>query len=81
MYSPFDSVCGPLVTPSLILSLERREKRKNKREARKINKPPADLIPVQLFLLVFLCATGRGGLGVSFLLLYGLMWVGSRSEP
>ena len=43
------------------------------------NKPPADFKPVQRVLLVFLDATGRGGLGFAFLPSCGFEWMGTKS--
>ena len=53
--SPFGSVCGPLVTPRLIVSLGG-----GKKERKEKNKPLADFKPVQQVLLVSLDATGKG---------------------
>ena len=51
-----------------------------KRESNwKKNKPPADLKPVHQVLLVFLDATGRGGLVFPFLPSYGFERMGTRS--
>ena len=44
------------------------------------NKPPDDFKPVQQVLLVFLDATGRGGLGFTFLPSCGFERMGSMSR-
>ena len=53
---------------------------KRKRKERK-KKPPADFKPTKQVLLVFLDATGRGGLGFAFLPSYGFSRKGSKSGP
>ena len=57
------------------------KKKKEKKRGMKKNKPPADFKPVQRVLLVFLDATGRAGLGFTFLPSYGFEWMGTKSGP
>ena len=75
--SLFGSVSGPFIITRLIVSLGGRKKR-TKRDKGK-NKPPVDFKPIQRVLLVFLDATGRGGLGFTFLPPYGFTKMGTRS--
>ena len=74
--TPFGSISGPFTTPGLIVSLGGRKK---KGKERKKNKPPADFKPIEQVLLVFLDATGRGGLGFTFLPSYGFARMRARS--
>ena len=53
---------------------------KKNRERKAKNKPPADFKPTEQVLLVFLDATGRGGLSFAFLPSYGFESMGTRSE-
>ena len=61
------------------LELGEEKKRKKKDRGKKKNKPPADFKLVERVLLVFLDATGRGGLGFAFLPSYGFERVRTRS--
>ena len=74
------------VTPHLIVSLGGRKKGKikergTKKKKNNNNKLPADFKPVQWVLLVFLDATGRGGLGFTFLPSYGFKRMVTKSGP
>ena len=75
MCSPFGSVSGPFTTPGLTVSLVGRKK---KEKGKKRNKPPSDFKPIKQVLLVFLDATGRGGLLFTFLPSYGFARMGAR---
>ena len=89
--SVFSVLVVSLVPPILDLSLDisqvhvllsplgEGKKRKNRERKEKIYKPPADFRTIERVLLVFLDATGKGGLGFIFLPSYGFARMGARS--
>ena len=76
LWSLFGFVYGPFTVPGLTVSL--REKKRKKKNLQK-KKPPDDFKPTKRVLLVFLDATGWGGLGFAFLPSYGSARMGDRS--
>ena len=57
------------------------KKKKERGTKKNKSKPLADFKPVHQVLLVFLDATGRGGLGFTFLSSHGFETMGLRSGP
>ena len=54
--------------------MDKRKKSGEKKKGMKKNKPPADFKPLQWVLLVFIDATGRGGLATSLYSLPIVLW-------
>ena len=81
--SAFNMSLDPLWPHVLLSHLGGRNKRGKKRETiqkeKKNNKPLTDFKPLQQVLLVFLDATGEGGLSFPFVPSYGFQKMGTRS--